>query len=92
MIIRIAGEGQYRFPSAQFDDLDEADNRVVGAVERGDNSSFTSALATLLDMVRTKGQRVPDDDLVESEVVLPYPDLTLEEARHVFIGDGLVSR
>jgi hypothetical protein len=40
--------------------------------------------------VRDKGQVVDGDDLRESEVILPPPDLTLEEAAEEFSGEGLI--
>ena len=30
------------------------------------------------------------DELVESDLVLPEPDITLEEAEDLFVGEGLV--
>jgi hypothetical protein len=33
---------------------------------------------------------VPDDELVVSEVIIPPPDLTFEEARAEFTGEGLI--
>ena len=44
----------------------------------------------MLTLVREKGAPVPVDELVESDLILPETDLTLEEAEHIFIGDGLL--
>jgi hypothetical protein len=40
--------------------------------------------------VREKGTAVPVDELVESDLVLPDRDLTLEEAEELFVGEGLL--
>ena len=41
--------------------------------------------------MRSRGERLPDDDLSASEVVIPPSDLTLEETKKQFSSDdGLV--
>ena len=90
MIIRIMTEGQYNLPGAFIDDLNELDNKLVEVVEREDREQFEITLKEMLDLVRQKGTEVPLDELVESDLVLPEPDITLEEAEDLFVGEGLV--
>ena len=90
MIIRIMTEGQYNLPGAFIDDLNELDNKLVEVVEQEDRDQFEKTLKEMLDLVRQKGTEVPVDELVESELVLPEPDITLEEAEDLFVGEGLV--
>ena len=40
--------------------------------------------------MRRDGTPLSDDELEESDVILPPPDTTLEEAAHEFTGDGLI--
>ena len=90
MIIRIMTEGQYNLPGAFIDDLNELDNKLVQVVEQEDRDQFEKTLKEMLDLVRQKGTEVPVDELVESDLVLPEPDITLEEAEDLFVGEGLV--
>ena len=90
MIIRIMTEGQYNLPGAFIDDLNELDNKLVEVVEQEDRDQFEKTLKEMLDLVRQKGTEVPVDELVESDLVLPEPDITLEEAEDLFVGEGLV--
>ena len=90
MIVRILTEGQFNLPGAFIDELNELDNKLVEVVERDDQENFGPALAALLDLVREKGTPVPVDELVESDLVLPEPDITLKEAEELFVGEGLV--
>ncbi len=90
MIVRILTEGQYNFPGAGVDELNEIDNRLVEVVEDGNEEEFNQLLKQMLDLVREKGTPVPVDELVESDLVLPEPDLTLKEAEEIFTGEGLV--
>jgi hypothetical protein len=90
MIVRILTEGQFNLPGAFIDDLNEIDNRLVEVVELDDDVKFGPLLKEMLDLVRNNGTPVPIDELVESDLVLPEPDITLVEAEELFIGDGLL--
>ncbi|MCH8350773.1 MAG: hypothetical protein J4N78_16250 [Chloroflexi bacterium] len=90
MIIRIATEGQYNLPGSFVDQLNEIDNQLVEAVEAADRSGFDSLLKQMLDLVREHGSPLPVDELVESDLILPTPDTTLEEAQILFVGEGLL--
>ena len=90
MIVRILGEGQFNLPGAVIDDLNDIDNRMVEAVAAQDDVQFQSLLDEMFRLVRERGQSVPLDELVESDLILPETDLTLDEAEHIFIGDGLL--
>ena len=90
MIVRIATEGQYDLPDADVDRLNELDNELVAIVEAGDEERFGEVFASLIELVRSDGTPVADDVLEESDVILPPPDLTFEEAGEQFTGDGLI--
>ena len=90
MIVRILTEGQFNLPGAFIDELNELDNKLVEVVEEDDQENFGPALKALLDLVRENGTPVAVDELVESDLVLPEPDITLKEAEELFVGEGLV--
>ena len=90
MIVRIATEDQYRLPDADAERLNQLDNDAVAAVEADDEDRFHEVFEEMLDLVRTDGRRLDGDELEESDVILPPPDLTFEEARGEFTGEGLI--
>jgi hypothetical protein len=90
VIVRIATEGQYEVGDDLGDRLNEIDNRCVEAVDGGDEAGFQSAFEELLDLVRSSGTELAEDDLQESALILPPPDLTFTEAGEQFTGDGLI--
>ena len=90
MIVRILTEGQFNLPGAYIDQLNDIDNQLVEVVSDDDREGFERLLKSMLDLVRDNGTPVPIDEIVESDLVLPEPDLTLEEAEEIFIGEGLV--
>ena len=90
MIVRISTEGQYRLADEDADRLNELDNDVVAAVDADDEAAFAERFAAMLEYVRSEGQALGDDELEESDVILPPPDTTLDEAAHEFTGEGLI--
>jgi hypothetical protein len=90
VIVRIATEGQFRIPDGDVDRLNDLDNEVVAAVEAGDEERFHETFEALLTLVRSDGTAVGDDELEESDVIIPPPDLTFAEAGEQFSGEGLI--
>ena len=90
MIVRISGEGQFKLPDEDRDRLNELDNRAVSAVEEGDETGFQELWSQMLELVASDGNQLDNDELVESDVILPPRDITFEEARGEFSGEGLI--
>ena len=90
MIIRILGEGQYDVADHALERLNELDATLEAAVEAGDETAFAGALTGLLDGVRTVGVAHPADSLDESDLILPYPDATIDQVRQLLSEDGLI--
>ena len=90
MIVRISTEGQYELSDDDAPGLNELDNEAVSRCEATDEQAFRDVFGRLLDYVRSHGQPVPDDELVGSDIILPPPDVSLEEARAEFQGEGLI--
>ncbi len=92
MIVRILNEGQWRVEDGALTDLNRLDDAVEDAVATNDETELSSALLALLDEVRSVGTRVPDDELSDSDLILPGADATLEEIRELLSAsdEGLI--
>jgi hypothetical protein len=90
VIVRVAGEGQYRLPDGDAERLNELDNRAVSSVENGDETGFHELWSQMLELVAANGEELPDDELVESDVILPPRDISFAEAQGEFTGEGLI--
>lgn len=89
MIIRIQGEGQFRLDDAAINEINVLDTALESALAAGDEE-FAAALAALLDRVRAVGEALADEELLESDVILPSSDATAHEVRRMLQDDGLV--
>ncbi|WP_122817140.1 PspA-associated protein PspAA [Nocardioides pantholopis] len=90
MIVRILGEGQFDLTDADLDWLNELDTAVETAVENGDQAAFETALAALLDAVRSHGALHELDALDPSDLILPPADATIDEVRAILGDEGLI--
>ena len=90
MIVRVMGEGQYRVDDGLAGRLNELDDAAEAALERGDEEELHRLLEQLAQTVRDQGARLDDADLSASDAIVPPPDLSLDEAKELFSGEGLI--
>jgi hypothetical protein len=90
MIVRVMGEGQWRVDDSVQEELNALDAEALAALERGDEAGLDATLERMAELVRSRGEPLPPDDLSPSDAIIPPPDLTLEETRELFEGDGLI--
>ena len=90
MILRILGEGQLKMSDDAVNELNDLDELLIEAVDKGDEAQFQSALVNLVNKVRELGQPVPDDYIGPSELIIPGPDATLEEVKELLSDEGLI--
>jgi PspA-Associated protein len=90
MIVRLMGEGQYRIDDELHGQLDELDTGAQSALDGNDEARLDEVLDEMWRLVRERGERLPDDDLSPSDLIIPPSDLTLEETRNLFSDEGLV--
>lgn len=90
MIVRVSTEGQYDVQDGPLERMHELDNKCQVAVEAGDAQRFHACYEQLLGLIRDEGTELADDDLRGSDLTLPPPDITLEEAQSEFSAHGLI--
>jgi hypothetical protein len=90
MIIRLMTEAQYRVDDGLATRLNELDDEAEQALEAGDAERLHRLLEQMAQMVRDAGEKLEDADLSPSELVIPPPDLSLDEAKELFADGGLI--
>jgi hypothetical protein len=88
------GEGQYEIDKKHLDAVNKIDNNIVKIVKSKDEKVVATAFKTeykkLIDYVRKNGKKIPNEIIKPSDLIIPPADLTLEEARKIFTGEGLI--
>lgn len=91
MIVRLlGGDGQFRVDDGVVEALNELDAQGAQAVEAGDEENLRRVLGLMAQTVRDRSERLTDDDLSASDLIIPPDDLSLDEARDLFSGEGLI--
>ena len=90
MIVRLMGEGQFRADDDLRSRLDELDDQAQAAADAGNEPELDRILDEMWQLVQSTGERLADDDLHPSDVVIPPSDLTLEETKRLFSDEGLI--
>ena len=90
MIVRIMGEGQYRLSDGVRERVNELDNAAVTAVSADNEDGFHEAFEEMLQLIRSEGEHVADDEIENSDVIVPPADTSFREAAADFSGDGLI--
>ena len=90
MIVRLMGEGQFAASDDVLARLNELDERAQAAADAGNEPELDQVLDEMWQLVQSQGERLADDDLSASDVVIPPSDLTLEETKRLFSDEGLI--
>ena len=90
MIIRILGEGQFRFDDSNLGDLNKIDNQIVDHVKNGNQDGFCQELVRMITTVKELGKPISVQEVIPSDIIVPPADLSFQEARNIFCNDGLI--
>jgi hypothetical protein len=91
-IVRIMGQGQYTVDSRTLKKLNDLDNALVELVsnERSDDAEFRRKLEELNQVVLKSGRPLDPKAIIQSDIILPSTDLSIDEAKRLFRGDGVI--
>jgi hypothetical protein len=90
MIVRILGDNQYVLDSKYLDKLNELDNCMVDHLGSEEVDEFHSCLRDMIHIIRDKGTPLDPAEIRPSDLIVPSPDMTPEEARKLFKEEGVI--
>lgn len=92
-IVRIMGQGQYKVNEEIVKNINDIDNAIVQILQNADKSDdqeFKTKIGNLVQIITSKGQRLDDKEIVESDIIVPDSDISIDEAKKVFKGEGII--
>jgi PspAA-like protein len=91
-IVRIMGHGQFTVDSKTLKKLNDIDDAIVELVsmERSDDTDFKKKLTELNNMVVENGKPLDPHEIIRSDIILPSSDLSIDEAKKLFRGVGVI--
>jgi hypothetical protein len=91
-IVRIMGQGQFTVDNTTLKRLNEIDDSIVQLVstERSDDNEFRKRLTELTGVVESNGHPLDPKEIIQSDIILPSTDLSIDEAKRLFKGEGVI--
>jgi hypothetical protein len=91
-IVRIMGHGQFTVDGKTLKKLNAIDNAMVKLVssERSDDTEFKKKLTELSEIVVKHGRPLDPHEIIKSDIILPSVDLSIDEAKRLFRGEGVI--
>src|SRR3712207_5050673 len=91
-IVRIMGHGQFTVDGRTLKKLNDIDNSIVElvSVERSDDTEFKKRLTELSNTVVENGKPLDPHEIIKSDIILPSADLSIDEAKKLFHGEGVI--
>jgi hypothetical protein len=91
-IVRIMGHGQFSVDHKILQRLNEIDDLLVQLVsaDRPNDSEFKKHLIELTKIVEQNGKQLDSKEIIQSDIILPSADLSVDEAKRLFTGEGVV--
>ncbi|WP_298208394.1 PspA/IM30 family protein [Ferrimicrobium sp.] len=83
-VVRVLGQNRFRIPNTIRPALDGLDAALEMAVDKNDPDSFAQLVKQLGLLVSTNGTALDESDTTKADIVLPSPDMTLDEAKKLF--------
>lgn len=83
------GRKQFRIDKETVRDTNKVDNTIVEILEnenKADDQEFKTKITKLVQTIISKGQKLNDKELIESDLIVPDSDISVEEAKKVFKG------
>lgn len=90
MIVRILGENQYVLDSKYLDRLNELDTCMVDHLSHEQVNDFNSCLHEMIHIIREEGTPLDPAEIRASDLIVPSPDITPDEARKLFTKEGVI--
>jgi hypothetical protein len=92
-IVRIMGQGQFKINEDIVKRINEIDDTIVQILQnesKSDDQNYRAKITEIVETITSKGQKLEDKELVESDIIVPDTDIPIDEAKKVFQGQGVI--
>jgi PspA-Associated protein len=92
-VVRIMGQGQFKVSEDTVKKINEVDDAIVQILQnesKTDDQEFRTKITKIVQTITSEGQKLDDKELVESDIIVPDTDTSIDEAKKVFQGEGII--
>jgi hypothetical protein len=99
IIIRLSGQGQYRVSKNIVDKIDKIDDSIVNILENIDSNipenkgleqELREKIMEMVHLITSGGKQLENKEIVQSSIIIPSQDISIEEAKTIFKGEGVI--
>jgi hypothetical protein len=101
IIIRVSGQGQFKVNREILDRINDIDNSIVNLLENTDldgdannikvkQKELNGKINEIINLIRTNGMPLDDKEITQSQIMIPSPDISVDEAKKIFSGEGII--
>lgn len=103
IVVRILNQGQYKINEETHNKIDEIDNSIVDIIEKinlndkresvslnQDQEELRKRLAQIIYIVSSEGTQLDEKEIIESDIIIPNEDISVDEAKEMFRGEGII--
>jgi hypothetical protein len=91
-IVRVMGHGQFKVGSRTAKQISRIDNELIKIIElrmEGENR-YSRILLDVLGLVKRDGIPLEHNEIIQSDIIVPGSDISIEEAKNFFAGKNLL--
>ena len=92
-IVRIMGQGQFEINEDTVKRINEVDDAIVQILQnesKADDQEYRAKITEIVQTIKSEGKKLEDKELVESDIIVPDTDISIDEAKKVFQGEGII--
>jgi len=103
IIVRVSGQGQFKVNKETMNKINEIDNEIVDMIENSNSGSSSSSknktqqekefrgkMDQLVKLITVEGKRLGDKEIKQSNIIVPDPDISIEQAKKIFKDEGII--
>ena len=101
IIVRVSGQGQFKVNREILDRINDIDNSIVNLLENADvnvddnsikvkQKDLNGKINEIINLIRTNGMPLDDKEIIQSQIMIPNPDISVDEAKKIFSGEGII--
>jgi hypothetical protein len=102
IIVRVSGQGQFKVNREILERINDIDNSIVNLLENADvnvddnsikvkQKDLNGKINEIINLIRTNGMPLDDKEIIQSQIMIPNPDISVDEAKKIFSGEGIIS-
>ena len=87
------GQGQFKINEDIVKRINEIDDTIVQILQnesKSDDQKYRAKITEIVETITSEGQKLEDKELVESDIIVPDTDISIDEAKKVFQGQGVI--